>query len=126
MVASGHGVGEGGFPGAGAGCRVDDNRMTCLEYRLQTGKYLQSEGSKFRSPMINRGQTDCSQNPFRHRARTWNLQEVSAGSMEIEIQHRRSSRMMLNGLIPSVADVAKASTTIDGSRKTDNLDCVYA
>jgi hypothetical protein len=74
-------VGQGGFPRARAGSRIDHNRSRGLENRPQIGKYFKAQRTEVRAAMIHRRVVYRAQHAIRHVRRARYLQEVATGSV---------------------------------------------
>ncbi len=86
-VARAQRVGQRGFPGAGAGGRIDDDRLHGLEDLLDVRQHLAAQRAEFRAAMVDGRVAHGTQDPVRHGARAGDLQKVAASGMEVEFDH---------------------------------------
>ena len=78
-VAGRQGVDQGGFPGAGAGRGIDDDRVRGLEDGLDAFERAFGELGEFRPAVVDDRRVHGAQNAVRKRGRAGNLQEMTAG-----------------------------------------------
>ena len=72
-------VGQRRLPGAGARCRIDDDRMPGLEDLRDALEHPQAERAELRAAVVDRRQAHRPQDAVGHRGRPGDLQEVAAG-----------------------------------------------
>src|SRR6201996_3618463 len=87
VIAGTQGIGQSGFPGAGAGSGINNDGVPGLEYLLDTTEDFEAERREFRTAMIDGRQTHRAQNAVGDRTRTWNLQEMPPARMKIKLDH---------------------------------------
>ncbi len=80
-VAGRQRVDERRLPGAGAGGRIDHDRVPGLEHRLDAGEHLPAEDAELRSAVVDRRLRDGGEHRQRRVRRSRDLQEVSARLM---------------------------------------------
>ena len=88
LVAGRQRVGEAGFPGAGAGRRVDDDVRRRLEQALDAGEHAVSELLELETAMVENLPRHRREDSLRHRRRAGDLQEMAAGPPRL-LRHRR-------------------------------------
>src|SRR5271163_4679386 len=92
-IARGKQIGERRLPRAGARGRVDEDVAVGLEDALDLGEHTLAQLLKLRPAMIDHGHVHRPQYSLGDRARSRNLQEVTARSPPFVVAHLRSSTM---------------------------------
>ena len=96
-VAGRQGVHQRGLPRAGAAGGIDDDVLPGLEYALQPRQHRLGELRELRTAMIDRRMVDRAQHPVRNIGRARDLEEVSAGRVTVEFEHRGSAVIRTSG-----------------------------
>ena len=115
-------VDERRLPGAGARCRVDDDRMAGLEDLLHAGDDLLAERAELGPAVVDRRQAHRPQDAVGHRARAGNLQEVAAAGMLVEGEHGSSLRSALS--LSCTRGLVKANFLHDRERPAGAGPCI--
>ncbi|MNT63776.1 hypothetical protein D3C72_2016200 [compost metagenome] len=90
VVARAERVDQRGFPGARARGRIDDDGLLGLEDLLDVGQDLAAQRAELRAPMVDGRIAHRTQDAVGHGARSRDLEEVAAGGVEVELDHRLS------------------------------------
>src|SRR5215470_5251273 len=96
-VAGRQRVDERGLPRAGAGGRVGHDRASRLEHFMETLEDLVREARELGAAVIDRRPVDRPQHPIRHVGGAGDLQEVAAGWVRVELEHRSLRRRLRYG-----------------------------
>ena len=88
-------VDQRGFPGAGAGGGIDDDRSAGLEDLLHAVEHFLAELRKFRTAMVDRRLVDGAQHAVGHVGRSGNLQEMASGGMESSLSMVLPRRLLV-------------------------------
>ena len=87
LITCTQGIAQRGLPGARARGRVDDHRVAGLEDLLDAREHLEAELAELGAAVIDGGVAHGAKDTVGHRAGPGDLQEVTAGRMEIELEH---------------------------------------
>src|SRR6185437_1390948 len=104
LVARRERIDDGGFPGAGARRRKDDDRLLGAKDALHACKYGVAEFGEFRAPVVQGRHIHGPQYPVRYVGRAWNLEKMPScmqGHWASFPWNLSSKRSTIGGLSPT-------------------------